>query len=35
MFGRNAWNSLIVGKNWIIGIIKQYLEPFNCVQMNE
>ena len=21
--------------NWIIDITKQYLEPFNCVQINE
>ena len=35
MFNRNIQNSLTVCHNWIIGVILQYLEPFDFVQMNE
>ena len=31
----NIWNSLTVCKIEKIEIMYQYLEPFNCVQMNE
>ena len=34
MINSNTWNSLTVCLKWIIGIIWQYLETFNCVQMN-